>query len=61
MIGPDDNAPFNDDKSATEKDSEITFTTPTGSFAVEEYYLEANTKTDGTGTYTIEVVEVPSS
>ena len=65
-IGQDDflinaiNAPFNDDKSATEKDSEITFTTPTGSFAVEEYYLEANTKTDGTGTYTIEVVEVTS-
>ena len=59
-IGKDDVAfgldlPFNDDKSATEKDSEITWTTPTGPLAPQEYFIEANTKTSGTGTYTIEV------
>ena len=59
-IGKDDvafglNLPFNDDKSATEKDSEITWTTPTGPLAPQEYFIEANTKTSGTGTYTIEV------
>ena len=43
--------PVNDDKSATERDSEITWSPPRN----EDYFIEANTKASGTGTYTIEV------
>ena len=44
----------NDDKSDTEKDSELTFRAGTSG----DYYVEANTPGTGTGTYTIEVAVV---
>ena len=43
--------PVNDDKSGTERDSEITWSPQFNG----DYFIEANTKTSGTGTYTIEV------
>ena len=47
--------PFNDDKSGTAKDSEITWKVPSLTSFTQDYFIEANTKTSGTGTYTIEV------
>ena len=43
--------PSNDDKNGTGKDSEITWSPQFNG----DYFIEANTKTSGTGTYTIEV------
>ena len=43
--------PSNDDKNDTERDSEITWSPQFNG----DYFIEANTKTSGTGTYTIEV------
>ena len=49
-----DELPFNNDKSATEKDSEMTYTADRTGI----YFIEANTPGTGTGTYTIEVEDV---
>ena len=46
----------NDDKSTTEKDSELVVPV----FTTHDAYIHAATSGDGTGTYTIEVEEVPS-
>ena len=48
--------PFNDDKSTTEKDSELVVPV----FTTHDAYIHAATSGTGTGTYTIEVEEVPS-
>ena len=48
--------PFNDDKSTTEKDSELVVPV----FITHDAYIHAATSGTGTGTYTIEVEEVPS-
>ena len=47
---------FNDDKSTTEKDSELVVPV----FTTHDAYIHAATSGTGTGTYTIEVEEVPS-
>ena len=49
--------PFNDDKSTTEKDSELIVPV----FTTHDAYIHAATSGDGTGTYTIEVEEVTTS
>ena len=49
--------PFNDDKSTTEKDSELVVPV----FTTHDAYIHAATSGDGTGTYTIEVEEVTTS
>ena len=48
---------FNDDKSTTEKDSELVVPV----FTTHDAYIHAATSGTGTGTYTIEVEEVPTS
>ena len=48
--------PFNDDKSTTEKDSELVVPV----FTTHDAYIHAATSGTGTGTYTIEVAEVLS-
>ena len=48
--------PFNDDKSTTEKDSELVVPV----FTTHDAYIHAATSGTGTGTYTIEVEEVTS-
>ena len=49
--------PFNDDKSTTEKDSELVVPV----FTTHDAYIHAATSGAGTGTYTIEVEEVTTS
>ena len=49
--------PFNDDKSTTEKDSELVVPV----FTTHDAYIHAATSGTGTGTYTIEVEEVTTS
>ena len=49
--------PFNDDKSTTEKDSELVVPV----FTTHDAYIHAATSGTGTGTYTIEVEEVMTS
>ena len=49
--------PFNDDKSTTEKDSELVVPV----FTTYDAYIHAATSGTGTGTYTIEVEEVTTS
>ena len=49
--------PFNDDKSTTEKDSELVVPV----FTTHDAYIHAATSGTGTGTYTIEVEEVTPS
>ena len=49
--------PFNDDKSTTEKDSELLVPV----FTTHDAYIHAATSGTGTGTYTIEVEEVTTS
>ena len=48
--------PFNDDKSTTEKDSELVVPV----FTTHDAYIHAATSGTGTGTYTIDVAEAPS-
>ena len=54
--GFDLSALHNDDKSTTDKDSELLVPV----FTTHDAYIHAATSGDGTGTYTIEVEEVPS-
>ena len=55
--GYDAPPPFNDDKSTTEKDSELVVPV----FTTHDAYIHAATSGTGTGTYTIEVEEVTTS
>ena len=57
LIEGGQNRASNNDKSATEKDSEVTFS-PQETDKTEEYFIKAGTASTGSGTYTIELEEV---